>query len=278
MDLLDGKVVKKYLLDDLRIKLNSSKISLVLAIIQINNRDESNIYVRNKIRLCMELGINYKLYSFDEMTSEKDIIEVINKLNMDNNINGIILQLPIPDNLDKNRIINSIIPSKDIDGLTIDNINRLKNNDLCLIPCTARSVFDIIDYYEIDVKNKNVVILGKSDLVGRPIKDIMIRRGAVVSVVDSKTEDISLYTKCADVIVTSVGKKNIINVSMIKDNVIIIDCGFSIDNGKIVGDVNFDDVLSKVKYITPVPGGVGQVTVVEVFRNLYDAKNYLLTK
>ncbi len=267
MNLLDGKKLSDQKLGELKNKINN----LTLAIISIGNDDASNVYIKQKQKIADFLNVKINIYKY-ENTTDEEILELIDKLNNDNNTNGIIVQLPIPSYLDKYLILNSINPSKDVDGLTSINYGKLLQGLDTLIPCTPKAIIDILDYYNIDVNGKNVLVIGRSNLVGKPIATLLTNRDATVTIAHSKTSNLKELCLKSDIIISAVGKANLITEYMINNNVCIIDVGINYDeNNKLCGDVDFNNVKDKCSYITPVPGGVGPMTVYELFNNLYEA-------
>lgn len=265
--ILNGRIIKEKILNELKDKVVNNNLNIGLAIIQIGNDSASNIYVNEKKKMCDYIGYKFYHYKYDSDVLEEDIIGKINELNNIDNIHGILVQLPIPKSLNKDNIINSINSIKDIDGL--------KNNSY-FIPCTPLGILNLIDYYKIDVVNKNIVVIGKSDIVGKPIAKLLIERKGNVIICDSKTNNLSDYTKNADMIIIAIGKAKFLTKDMIKDNCIIIDVGINRVDNKLYGDVDYDDVLDKVSMITPVPGGIGPMTISALALNLY--KVYELNK
>lgn len=266
--IIDGKECSKRLKEKLRKEIKSFNTKPHLVDIQIGNDEASNIYINSKKNAALNLGMDFTHIHFEDGTSENIIINKIKELNNDDNINGILLQLPLPSGYDEKKLINYISPDKDVDGLTELNIGRLFLNKEGLISCTPKGVMELLKYKNISVKGKHVVIVGRSNLVGKPLIELFLRENATVTVCHSKTGNLSNYTKQADILVVAVGKKHLINKEMIKDNSIIIDVGINRENGKIYGDVNFEDVVNKVKYITPVPGGVGPMTIAILLNNV----------
>ena len=260
--ILNGRIIKDKILNELKEKVINNDLNIGFAIIQIGNDIASEIYINEKKKMCDYVGYNFYHYKYDSNVIEKDIINKINELNNDKNIHGILIQLPIPKSLNKDNIINSINVNKDIDGL--------RNNSV-FIPCTPLGILYFIDYYKIDVVNKNIVVIGKSNLVGKPISELLIERGSNVIICDSKTNKLSEYTKNSDIIIIAIGKANFLTKDMIKDNSIIIDVGINRVDNKVCGDVDFDDVKDKVSMITPVPGGIGPMTISSLALNLYKA-------
>lgn len=260
--ILNGKVIKDKILNELKDKVSNNNLNIGLAIIQIGNDYASDIYINEKKKMCDYIGYKFYHYKYDFNIAQEEIINKVNELNNDKNIHGILVQLPIPKSLDKDRIINSISVNKDIDGL--------KNNSY-FIPCTPLGILNLIDYYKIDVANKNIVVIGKSNIVGKPISELLIERGSNVITCDSKTNNLSDYTRNADIIIIAIGKANFLTKDMIKDNSIIIDVGINRVDGKLCGDVDFDNIINKVSMITPVPGGIGPMTISALALNLYKA-------
>ena len=272
MKLLDGKEVKLKILEDLKQKLLNLNEKLGLVVIQIGNDPASDVYVRQKKKMAEDLGYNFNHINLDENVNEDEILAIIDKLNNDDMVDGILVQMPIPSTLNVKRIQNAILPYKDVDGLTDINIGKLVHNEDSLVPCTPMGIIDLLDYYNIDIEGKNVVIIGRSDLVGKPLASLMINRNATVTLCHSKTINLDFYTKNADILVVAIGKPNFIKRDSVKDGAVIIDVGINrMANGMLCGDVDFDDVKDKVSYITPVPGGVGQMTVAELALNTYKA-------
>ena len=272
MKLLDGKEVKLKILKDLKQKLLNLNEKLGLVVIQIGNDPASDVYVRQKKKMAEDLGYNFNHINLDENVNEDEILAIIDKLNNDDMVDGILVQMPIPSILNVKRIQNAILPYKDVDGLTDINIGKLVHNEDSLVACTPMGIIDLLDYYNIDIEGKNVVIIGRSDLVGKPLASLMINRNATVTLCHSKTINLDFYTKNADILVVAIGKPNFIKRDSVKDGAVIIDVGINrMANGMLCGDVDFDDVKDKVSYITPVPGGVGQMTVAELALNTYKA-------
>lgn len=248
------------------IKLNNIKTSL--AILLVDERPDSLTYIKLKRKKCEELGIRSFLFTFTSDQSIEPIIELIDELNKKDAVGGIIVQLPLPENFseeDEYRILNRIIPEKDVDGFHSKNMGNLVLNHDSHIPCTAEGCYELLQYYEISLKGKHVVIIGSSKVVGLPLSLLLLHKGATVTLCNKDTINIKNITRTADILVTACGVPSLVDKEWIQDNCILIDVGinhvFENNKKKIVGDVNFDDVIDKVKYITPVPGGVGPLTV-----------------
>lgn len=273
MELLDGRKVKKEKLQQLREKLNRCEEQVGLAVIQIGEDPASSVYVRQKEKMANDLGYYFKHIKLAENVTEEEVLSLIDQLNEDNLIDGILVQMPIPKHLDSKKIQNRIHYLKDVDGLTDINAGRLIHNQDTLVPCTPMGIMTLLEYYGIEVSGKNVVIVGRSDLVGKPLAALMTNQDATVTICHSKTKNLSTYTKQADILVVAVGKPNLIRGEDVKEEAIIIDVGINrLEDGKLCGDVDFESVSRKASYITPVPGGVGQMTVYELGNNTYKAK------
>lgn len=277
MKLLDGKKVKLEVLENLKQELLKIEKKLGLAVIQIGNDPASNVYVSQKEKMAKNLNYNFKHINLSEDVEEFVVLDIIDSLNNDNEIDGILVQMPIPGHLNSKIIQNKIDPLKDVDGLNDINMGKLVHNIDSLVPCTPMGIIDLLRYYNIELAGKNVTIVGRSDLVGRPLASLMTNNDATVTLCHSKTINLRDYTRLADILVVAVGKPNLIKKEDIKDDAIVVDVGINrLDNGTLCGDVDFDDVKDKVSYITPVPGGVGQMTVAELGKNVYKA--YTLKK
>ena len=271
MNILDGKEVRKSILDKLKKELNSIDKTLGLAVIQIGNDDASNVYIKQKEKMTRELGYYFKHYKLDNDVEENTVLALIDNLNNDDSIDGILVQMPIPNHLDSNIIQNRIDPNKDVDGLTDINAGKLVHNKACLIPCTPLGIVEILKYYNINIDGANIVVVGRSNLVGKPIANLLTNYNATVTVCHSHTKNLADYTKNADILIVAVGKANFITKDMVKNNSIIIDVGINRIDNKLCGDVDYNEVINKVKYITPVPGGVGQMTVAMLGYNILKA-------
>ena len=268
--IINGNEIKDEIIKKYQNIINEIEDTLKLVVIEVGNDPASEIYVKNKQKLCEIVGIDFKLLKYDYI-EETDLIKEIERLNNDKTVTGILVQLPLPDYLDKNRIINTIDPLKDVDGLSDVNVLKLNNNENGLVPCTALGIMEILKYLNVDLKKKNVVVMGRSALVGSPVSKLLKNEGANVTVCHSKTEDIKSITSKADVLVVAIGKKQLVDSSYIKDGVIVIDVGINRDNNKLYGDCNFEDIVDKCKYITPVPKGVGPLTVAMLIGNVIKA-------
>ena len=270
---LNGKELSKNIKNKLKDKLLNYEDKPGLAIILVGDRSDSEIYVRMKKKACEFVGINNYDFYYDNKIDQQTILNKINELNNDDNIHGILVQLPLPNHLDKDIILNNIKIEKDIDGFHESNVGKLTLNKNGLYPCTPLGVMKILEEYNIDLCGKNVVVIGKSNIVGLPLSLLLLHKEATVTICHSNTIDLPSITKNADILVSACGQPQMIKEHYIKDDAIIIDIGISrieYNNKKgykIVGDVDYDNVLDKVKAITPVPGGVGPMTIAMLLEN-----------
>lgn len=267
-NILNGKELANEIQTGIKQEVKACMIRPSLAVIQIGENQASDIYVRNKEKVCNEVGIYFRHFKFDEGTPELTIINKIKELNNDEYVNGIIVQLPIPERYNEKRIVNSIINSKDVDGLTDINTGRLVNGKKTLVPCTPLGIITLLKKYEIELEGKDVVIVGRSKLVGKPLLNLLLNEDATVTVCHKKTKDLKEKTKQADILIVAAGCPNLITEDMVKKDAVVIDVGINRVDGKIVGDVDFDSVSKKASYITPVPGGVGPLTIAMLLSNV----------
>jgi methylenetetrahydrofolate dehydrogenase (NADP+) / methenyltetrahydrofolate cyclohydrolase len=267
--LIDGKKVAESIRNKIKDEINSLDTKPGLAVVLIGNDPSSKVYVNLKYKKCMEVGIESYKYELSEDSSEDDVIELITKLNDDKKINGILVQMPLPKHINRNNVLKAVDVSKDVDGFNPESIGNLILNKQGLYPCTPVGIIKLIDHYNIDVKGKEVVVIGNSIIVGNPISQLLLNRMATVTVCHIETKDLSLYTKKADIIISAVGKKNLVTKDMVKEGVIIFDVGINKDkeDGKIYGDVDFEQVKDLCSYITPVPGGIGPMTIACLLEN-----------
>lgn len=241
-----------------------------LAVILANDLDASKIYVRKKREMCSELGVEEIEYMLDKDTTTEKVLDIINRLNDDDSVHGILVQLPVFKHLDERKILESISPKKDIDGFHPLNIGKLLMGKPEIVACTPRGIMSIIESTGVDLTSKTAVVVGRSIIVGKPVSALLLNKNATVITCHSKTKNLKKYTKMADVLVVAAGVPHLITSDMVKKNAIIIDVGINRIDGKIIGDVDTENVLDVVKYVTPVPGGVGITTVVSLLENLID--------
>lgn len=273
--IIDGKELAKKIRADLKIEcneLNKKGIKSKLAVIMVGEDSASKVYVRNKSKACENVGIEYEEYLLENKISQKELIDLIKKLNKDETINGILLQSPIPANLDINEAFRTIIPEKDVDGFNPINVGKLVLNQDTFVSCTPYGIMKMFEEYNIDLTGKNVVILGRSNIVGKPLIHCCLNKNATITTCHSKTQNIKEITKNADILISAIGKANFVTEDMVKENSIVIDVGINrLENGKITGDVDFERVKEKASYITPVPGGVGPMTIAMLMNNVIKA-------
>ena len=275
LKLLDGKVVKTMALEGLKKLVNEIERPLGLTVIQVGDNASSNIYIKQKRKMAEFLGLNFNHIKLEDDVTLEGILRIIDELNNDEEVDGILVQMPVSEHLDSKVIQNAINPLKDVDGLTDINMGKLVHKKECLVPCTALGIMELLNYYNIPVISKNVVVVGRSDLVGRPVAELLINASATVTLCHSKTKDLASITRGADILIVAVGKSRLITKDMVKDGAVVIDVGINkLEDGSLCGDVDFENVKDKCSYITPVPGGVGQMTVLELGFNTYKA--YLL--
>lgn len=270
--ILDGKALSDQIKDDLTKKVKNYLIKPCLAVIQIGNDEASNVYIKAKEKACNTVGINFIHVKFEEDTTEQEVINKIVELNNDTYVNGILLQLPLPSQFNQDKLLNLINKNKDVDGLTDINAGLLFKGNSNLVPCTPLGIVTLLKEYKIDLIGKHVVIIGKSNLVGKPLAILLLQEGATVTICHSKTNNLKQFTKRADILVSAVGKKDLVTKDMVKENSVIIDVGINRVAGKLYGDVDFENVKDIVSFITPVPGGVGPMTVAMLLSNV--VKNY----
>lgn len=270
MEIMDGKNLSNIIKDDLRKEISMYVQTPILAVITIGDDEASKVYINNKRKSCEQVGISFMHFDYLSEVKESVVINKIKELNKDVSVNGIIVQLPIPDHFNVEKIINTIDVSKDVDGLTNESKIKRMNNEESLVPCTTKGILELLDYYKINMESKRVVVVGRSELVGTPTYQECLKRNATVTICHSKTIDLGSITKEADILIVATGHKYLIDKNMIKEGCVIIDVGISRDNGKLYGDVN-PDVSDKCSYLTPVPGGVGPMTVVMLLKNTFIA-------
>lgn len=273
--IIDGKELAKKIRANLKIEceeLKNKQINPKLAVIMVGNDLASKVYVRNKSKACEDVGIEYKEYLLSSNTKQKELIELIEKLNQDKTINGILLQSPIPANLDINEAFRTISPQKDVDGFNPVNVGKLVLSQDTFVSCTPYGIMKMFEKYNIDLTGKNVVILGRSNIVGKPLMHCCLNKNATVTVCHSKTQNLAQKAKEADILISAIGKAQFVTADMVKENAVVIDVGINrLENGKITGDVDFENVKEKASYITPVPGGVGPMTIAMLMNNVIKA-------
>lgn len=273
--LIDGKELAKKIRMNLKSEVDELKnmgINPKLAVIMVGDDKASKVYVKNKSKACEEIGIEYEEFLMEDNISMEELLKLIENLNNRKDIHGILLQSPIPKNLQINEAFNKISYKKDVDGFNPINVGKLSIGEDCFISCTPFGVVKMLEEYNIETQGKNVVIIGRSNIVGKPLIQCMLQKNATVTVCHSKTKNIKEITKNADILIAALGKAKFVTSDMVKDGAVIIDVGINRnDEGKIVGDVDFENVEKKASYITPVPGGVGPMTIAMLMTNVVKA-------
>ena len=275
MTIIDGKGLANEIKLEIKNEvesLNSNNIFPKLAVIMVGNDSASRIYVNNKSKACEKVGIAFEEFIYDEGISQKVLTDKIKELNDDKSINGILLQCPIPKNLDLNEALSTIDPNKDVDGFNPINVGKLCVGEDTFISCTPYGIMKMFEKYNIELCGKHAVVIGRSNIVGKPLVQCLLKENATVTICHSKTKDLETYTREADVLISAIGKPRIVKEDMVKDGAVIIDVGISrLEDGKIAGDVDFDNVSKKASFITPVPGGVGPMTIAMLLSNVVKA-------
>lgn len=280
MELLDGKALASKI--EIQIQqevsnLNKNFIYPTLAVILVGDDPASASYVKMKSKACERVGMNTLTFAMPKETQEERLLEKIQKLNLDEKIDGILVQLPLPKHIDSSKILEAIHPNKDVDGFHSLNVGRAALGFECFIPATPLGVMHLLAEYNITLRGKDCVVVGASNIVGKPLATLLLNAGATVSICHIDTKDVSAYTKMADIVFVGVGKPNLITADMIKEGAIVVDIGINrLSDGRLVGDVDFENVSKKCSYITPVPGGVGPMTIATLLQNtLQSAKTKL---
>ena len=273
--IIDGKKLAQQIREKLKIECEELKqkgIIPKLAVIMVGDDKASQVYVRNKSKACNEIGIEFEEYLLNGTIKQNELIELIEKLNKDKSIKGILLQSPIPKGLDINEAFRTIAPEKDVDGFNPISVGKLSLNQDTFVSCTPYGIMKMFEAYNITLEGKNVVILGRSNIVGKPLIQCCLNKNATVTVCHSKTKNLEEYTKRADVVISAIGKSKFVKEDMVKKDAIIIDVGINRgEDGKLTGDVDFEKVSQKASYITPVPGGVGPMTIAMLMNNVIKA-------
>lgn len=270
-NIIDGKEVSAYIKQQVKLQTDSLKQQgkePCLAVIIVEGDPASRVYVNNKKKACDACGIKSLEFSLASDVKEDELLSLIEKLNNDGSVHGILCQLPLPKHIDEKKVIETISPEKDVDGFSAVNVGKIWLGDYDFSPCTPMGVMELLDYYKIDLEGKNCVIVGRSNIVGKPMAALLLERNATVTLCHSKTKDIASFTKNADVIIAAVGKANFVTADMVKTGAVVVDVGINRNaQGKLCGDVDFDNVKDKASYITPVPGGCGPMTIAVLMKN-----------
>lgn len=282
MTIIDGKAVSAAVKDEVKNEVEQLKKSgsvPCLAVVLVGNDPASKVYVGNKKKACEYCGIKSLEYLLDENTTEEELLSLINVLNNDSAVNGILVQLPLPKHINEEHIINSIVPSKDVDAFHPVNVGKIMIGNPDFLPCTPAGVMEMLKKYNIETCGKDCVIIGRSNIVGKPMAMLMLAANATVTVCHSKTANIKEKCKNSDIIIAAVGKAGFVTADMVKDGAVVIDVGINRNSeGKLCGDVDFESVSQKASYITPVPGGVGPMTIATLMKNTLAAFKLTLNK
>lgn len=274
--IIDGKAISARIKDELKEEVARKKAEgkqITLAVIQVGNDPASTVYVGNKKKACAYIGIDSVSYELPEETSQDELLALIDKLNEDPKITGILVQLPVPDHIDEDTIIRRISPKKDVDGFHPMSVGALCIGEKGFVSCTPAGVIKLLEYSGIEIAGKECVVIGRSNIVGKPMALLLLRENGTVTVCHSKTKDLKEVCKRADILVVAIGRPKMINEEYIKDGAVVIDVGIHrMDNGRLCGDVDFDKVVDKCSAITPVPGGVGPMTIAMLMYNVVNAK------
>ena len=274
-EIISGKVVSQAKRDEIKTKVAALKAegkSVGLAVVIVGDNSASRVYVNNKKKACEEVGIESFEYALPENTTQQELTALIEKLNNDSRVNGILCQLPLPAGLDEKAVINTIVSEKDVDAFHPVNVGHIMIGDYSFLPCTPAGIMEMLRYYNIEIKGKNCVVIGRSNIVGKPMAMLLLQADGTVTVCHSRTKNLAEITREADILVAAVGKPKFVTADMVKDGAVVIDVGMDRDeNGKLCGDVDFDTVEKKASYITPVPGGVGPMTVTMLLENTVTA-------
>lgn len=269
--IIDGKKISSEIKDELKVRVAELKAegkSIALAVIQVGNAPASSVYVGNKKKACAYIGIESLSYELQEQTTEEELLKLIDKLNRDDKVNGILVQLPLPEHIDENKVIQAISPKKDVDGFHMQNVGALCVGGEGYVSCTPLGIIELLKRSGISIEGKNCVVLGRSNIVGKPMSLLLLRENGTVTVCHSRTQDIKSITRQADILVVAIGKPRFVDETFIKEGAVVIDVGIHRnEENKLCGDVDFEKAAPHASAITPVPGGVGPMTIAMLMNN-----------
>ena len=272
-NIIDGKALSQNIKDKLKINVKNFKNKynrdITLAVILVGENPASQVYVRNKIKACEYIGFKSLSYKLDETATEEEVIELTKSLSNDNNVDGILVQLPLPNHISEDKVLSCIAPEKDVDGFTSINIGNLLLGKPCIVSCTPQGIITMLKSANIDLSGKNAVVIGRSNIVGKPISLLLLKENCTVTICHSKTKDIDKICSNADILVAALGKAQFVKENMVKEGAVVIDVGINRTEEGLKGDVDFENVSKKTSYITPVPGGVGPMTIATLMENTY---------
>ena len=271
MGIIDGKMISSKVKESITVEVEALKQKTGktpgLAVVLVGEDPASAVYVRNKNKTCKNVGFQ----SFENIlpadTSEKKLLDLIDELNKDEKVNGILVQLPLPNHIDSQKVLEAINPAKDVDGFHLENVGRLVTGNAAFKPCTPAGIIELLDQYKVEIEGKNAVVLGRSNIVGKPIAFLLLDRNATVTVCHSRTKDLPAVARSADILIAAIGKPKLVTSDMVKDGAVVIDVGINRVDGKLVGDVDYESVSKSASLITPVPGGVGPMTIAMLMAN-----------
>ena len=275
MQIIDGKRISQEIKDELKTKVEEYRKEgreAALAVIQVGNDPASSVYVNNKKKACTYIGIRSLSYELPEETTEEELLALIEKLNKDDTVNGILVQLPLPEHIKEDRVIGAISPKKDVDGFHPENVGKLVIGERGFVSCTPAGIIQLLKRSGIEIAGKNCVVIGRSNIVGKPMALLMLRENATVTIAHSKTQNLKELCRQADILIVAIGKPQFITADYIKEGAVVIDVGIQRnENGKLCGDVKFDEVAEHTSAITPVPGGVGPMTIAMLMNNCVES-------
>lgn len=273
--IMDGKALSLKLKEQMKQRIAQLKqqgINPKLVVVLVGDNSASQVYVRNKHKSCGEVGIESEVITMPEQTTQQELLEVVERLNQDETVDGILVQLPLPKQIDEKTVLRSILPEKDVDGFHPVNVGLLSIGDECFAPATPSGIIAMFQEYGIDIAGKNCVVIGRSNIVGKPMAALLLKNNATVTICHSKTEDLASYTRRADVVVVATGRRHTLTAEMAKEGAVVVDVGMNRnEQGKLCGDVDYEEVKEKASFITPVPGGVGPMTITELLENTIQA-------
>ena len=273
--IMDGKALSLKLKEQMKQRIEQLKqqgINPKLVVVLVGDNSASQVYVRNKHKSCGEVGIESEVITMPEQTTQQELLEVVERLNQDETVDGILVQLPLPKQIDEKTVLRSILPEKDVDGFHPVNVGLLSIGDECFAPATPSGIIAMFQEYGINIAGKNCVVIGRSNIVGKPMAALLLKNNATVTICHSKTEDLASYTRRADVGIVATGRRHTLTADMVKEGAVVVDVGMNRnEQGKLCGDVDYEEVKEKASFITPVPGGVGPMTITELLENTIQA-------
>lgn len=273
--IIDGKIISAAVKEEVAKEVEALKAKGIipgLAVIIVGDDPASKVYVANKKKTCEQLGMHSEEYALPADTAQEELLALIDRLNKNDQINGILCQLPLPDHLDEEAVINAILPEKDVDAFHPQNVGKIMTGDYDFLPCTPAGIMEMLRYEKIDVQGKECVVIGRSNIVGKPMAMLLLHRNGTVTICHSKTKNLAAVCRRADILVAAVGRPNFVTADMVKEGAVVIDVGINrTPEGKLCGDVDFENVRQKASYITPVPGGVGPMTIATLMKNTLTA-------